>query len=108
MELIVKLCMFVPAVIGMTLIVTQSEIFKKTRSFVKSKSEFFGKLLSCVQCSGTWCGWILGFVLDLPYWGLAGFAGSFLAMLGEALLSYLNYGVGIPLEINEETNSSRN
>ena len=41
---------------GVTSIIVQSKLFKPFREWVGNKSAFFGKLTSCMLCSGFWVG----------------------------------------------------
>ncbi len=54
-----------------TLIVTESLLFKPLRRFVKMRSHYLGELVSCHLCFGTWVGFFLALVyrprlLDVP------------------------------------------
>lgn len=91
-----NLILFMLGVIGFTHIMVDSTIMAPLREWIASKESWWWKkvseILSCYQCAGTWCGFILGFLL----FGLSpimilisGFAGSFLAVLGSHLLAYL-------------------
>lgn len=71
--------------------------------------EFFHDLVHCVQCTGFWCGmfcglfllttdsyWSAGSFWNLPYlanrlimWLCCGFAGSFLASVGDILIEWM-------------------
>jgi hypothetical protein len=44
---------------GFTTIVVWGSIFENVRQWIKSKSNFFGSLISCVLCTSTWVGFIL-------------------------------------------------
>lgn len=48
---------------GMTSILVWGSIFETTRLFIKSKSKFFGDLISCTLCTSTWVGFFLSIVL---------------------------------------------
>ncbi len=41
---------------GITQIIVYGEIFDPLRQFLKNKSEWFGKLVSCPMCTGFWVG----------------------------------------------------
>lgn len=60
MEVLIK---FVLVSLGLTYIVTDSEIFRPIKARIKS--DFIWDLLSCPQCFGFWAGlgigWIYGF-----------------------------------------------
>ena len=42
------------ASIGLTIIVTQSFLFKPLREYLLSKNKYLGKLISCPMCFGFW------------------------------------------------------
>jgi len=48
---------------GMTSILVWGSIFESTREKIKSKSKFFGDLISCVLCTSTWVGFFLSVFL---------------------------------------------
>ncbi len=48
---------------GMTSIIVWGSIFENFRTWVKSKSKFFGDLISCVLCTSTWVGFLMSFIL---------------------------------------------
>lgn len=48
---------------GMTSILVWGSIFENARLKIKSKSKFFGDLISCTLCTSTWVGFFLSFVL---------------------------------------------
>ena len=95
------------AAIGLTLIVVDGSIFAPIRDALVEKSfdpiknkvvetfknpiGFLKDLTDCYQCSGVWVGWLLGLILkwSLVHTFAAGFASSFLALLGAALLNYI-------------------
>lgn len=55
--------MFLLAGVGITNIVVNASILEPLRDFIISKSTFFGKLISCMLCTGFWVGiflWIFG------------------------------------------------
>lgn len=47
---------------GITSIIVWGSIFENFREWVKSKSTFFGTLISCVLCTATWVGFGLSIV----------------------------------------------
>jgi hypothetical protein len=53
---LLKLVFVVFASYGMTTILVYGKIFEGARTFIKSKSNFFGELISCVLCTSTWVG----------------------------------------------------
>jgi cytochrome bd-type quinol oxidase subunit 2 len=50
---------FILAAAGVTMIVTQGEIFRPLREGIKMKSAFFGKLIECPMCFGVYAGWLV-------------------------------------------------
>jgi hypothetical protein len=55
----VSLIIFILAAAGVTMIVTQGEIFRPLRELIKSKSVIFGKLIECPMCFGVYAGWLV-------------------------------------------------
>ena len=51
------------AAYGMTSILVWGSIFESTRNWIKSKSKFFGDLLSCTLCTSTWVGFFFSIFL---------------------------------------------
>ena len=47
----------------MTSILVWGSIFESTRVWIKSKSKFFGDLISCTLCTGTWVGFFMSLFL---------------------------------------------
>lgn len=54
---------------GMTSILVWGSIFESIRQWIKSKSKFFGDLISCTLCTATW----VGFFMSLTLGGLMNF-----------------------------------
>lgn len=52
--------LFILAGIGITNIVVNASILDNPRDFIIHQSDFFGKLVTCMMCSGFWVGCILG------------------------------------------------
>lgn len=52
---------------GFTSIIVWGSIFESTRLFIKSKSKFFGDLISCTLCTSTW----VGFFMSICFGGLS-------------------------------------
>lgn len=48
---------------GITSIIVWGSIFEATRDWIKSKSNFFGDLVSCVLCTSTWVGFFMSIVI---------------------------------------------
>jgi len=47
----------------MTSILVWGAIFESTRVWIKSKSKFFGDLISCTLCTSTWVGFFMSLFL---------------------------------------------
>lgn len=58
-----KLILWAFAGYGMTSILVWGSIFESTRLYIKSKSKFFGDLISCTLCTSTWVGFFMSIVL---------------------------------------------
>ena len=54
-----ELLWFTLAGYGLTQILVYSSLFEKPRTFIKSKSDFLGELVSCPMCTGFWVGALL-------------------------------------------------
>lgn len=95
------------AAIGFLLIVKYGFIFSVPREYIKSKAlsinktfgKYIEKLLSCSQCLGFWCGFIIflltgileqSYHLLLYYSVLFGFITSFVGNLVDMLMSLLD------------------
>ena len=48
---------------GMTNILVWGSIFENQREWIKSKSKFFGDLISCTLCTSTWVGFFMSLFL---------------------------------------------
>jgi hypothetical protein len=70
------------ALMGITIIISSSEIFSGIREKVSEYSEFLGKLISCTMCTGFWVGFFfsllgisdisplfLGALISISSWG---------------------------------------
>lgn len=89
-----SLLFFSLSVIGLTnIIVDPATIMQPIRDFIEKKCHpWLNKLVSCYQCSGTWVGFICGYIIlshDPFIVFLSGMAGSFLATLSATFLNYL-------------------
>ena len=86
------LVLFIMGVIGMTHIIVDGEISEPVHAWVKPRLPVMARVMDCYQCSGFWCGIVLGLALlsDRPCVVFtAGCAGSFLAQYGWLLLDSL-------------------
>ncbi len=86
--------LFVLAVAGMTQIIINSEIIRPVDDWAKEilPVKIHHGLFECFQCSGFWCGILLGAILVSfnPFVILAcGCAGSFVADLSESIFKTL-------------------
>jgi hypothetical protein len=88
-----ELFLFTFGVIGMTHIIVDSSIFAPVRDWMKNHIfERIYRLFECYQCTGAWCGSLLGaFLISHDPWAIfaAGCAGSFLATFAATFLNYL-------------------
>lgn len=60
---------------GMTSILVWGSIFEKQREWIKSKSNFFGDLISCTLCTSTWVGFFLSIItggISQLFWDING------------------------------------
>lgn len=102
-----SLILFSLAVIGMTnIIVDPATIMQPVRNLIEQKGpSWLNKLVSCYQCSGTWVGFICGYILiskDIFVVFLCGMAGSFLATFAATYLNYLEAKSIIGVEQDEQ------
>ena len=86
--------LFILAVIGMTHIVVDSEIMEPVEDWAKGwlPTSLHNALFNCYQCSGFWCGIVLGLLIVSfnPCVVFAcGCAGSFLADFSETTFQFL-------------------
>jgi len=59
----VLLLFWMLAAYGMSSILVWGSIFENFRTWLKSKSTFFGDLISCMLCTSTWVGFFMSFFL---------------------------------------------
>jgi len=86
--------LFCLAVIGMTHILVDSKIMEPVDDWAKTRlpGTIHHALFECFQCSGFWCGIVLGVLIvshDPRVLFACGCAGSFLADLSESVFKYL-------------------
>jgi len=89
-----RLVLFALATVGLTnMIVDPATIFKPVRDLIdKSGIAWFSKLVSCYQCSGTWVGFLCGYLVvsrEPAEVFLCGLAGSYLATISATYMNYL-------------------
>jgi hypothetical protein len=106
--------LFVLATIGMTHIIVDSSIFSPVRSLLeKILPSYVYKVFECYQCSGTWCGFFIGWTLLVYPFDFdlvtkigivfsCGCAGSFLSTLAATFLNYLEARSIVDLGEEEE------
>lgn len=97
--------LFCLSVVGLTnIIVDPATIMQPIRNLIeKYMPKWFDKLVSCYQCSGTWVGFLCGYILvsrrpEIVF--LCGMAGSFLATFSATYLNYLEAKSIINVEDN--------
>lgn len=87
---------FALSTIGMSHIIVDGSIFESFRAFIKKQSEkykfsYFGTIVECYMCSGTWCGFLMGYVWInddiLKIFG-CGCAGGFLSNFAAIVINY--------------------
>lgn len=110
------------AAIGLLLIVKYGFIFDKTRNFIKDRAfainntlgVYIEKLLSCSQCLGFWCGFIVylltnllehDYTLIVYYSFLYGFIVSLLGNVTDMLITYLDE---VTYKIQNESKTDKN
>lgn len=89
--------MYIISTIGLCLIIVDGAIMEKPRQLFKSitnkmKIPFFGDVVDCYLCSGTWAGFFMGFVWishNLLEILACGFAGSFLCHSAAIILNWV-------------------
>lgn len=87
------------AAYGMTSILVWGSIFESQRNWIKSKSKFFGDLVSCTLCTSTWVGFFMSIVLggltsqfiDIPWIISVFFDGMFSAGSVWAVNAIIEY-----------------
>lgn len=98
-------CLFLLATIGMSHIIVDGSIMEPFRNLVKYVSEKIkmpkiGEMVECYLCSGTWCGFLMGYifivnrreVLDLNCFMVVfacGCAGGFVSNLAAMVLNWI-------------------
>lgn len=89
-----RIVLFALATVGLTnIIVDPAAIMQPVRDFIDRKMPaFFSKLVSCYQCSGTWVGFLCGYLIvskepEIVF--LCGMAGSYMATMSATYTNYL-------------------
>lgn len=101
-----SILLFSLSVIGFTnIIVDPAAIFAPVRSLIDDKGpKWLSKMVSCYQCTGTWVGFICGFLIfgsDLSTIFCCGMAGSFLATFSATYTNYLEAKSILGVEEND-------
>jgi hypothetical protein len=101
-----SLLLFALSVIGMTnIIVDPATIMQPTRDFIERRFHpWINKLVSCYQCSGTWVGFLFGYILvgkDPLVVFSCGMAGSFLATASATYMNYLEAKSVVGTDLDE-------
>lgn len=102
-----RIAIFALATIGLTnMIVDPAAIFQPIRDILdKSPSPWMRKLVSCYQCSGTWVGFLCGYMIvgsDPKTVFLCGMAGSYLSTMSATVTNYLEARSIVGVEENGE------
>ncbi len=100
--------LFILSTIGLTNIIVHGKILDVIglRSFLKKRlnSNFF-ELFECYECSGFWCGMIMGITLisDNPYYVIScGFAGSLLSQFYSEIVYLIRSKTDFLVEDNSD------
>jgi hypothetical protein len=106
MDSFTSFLLFALSVIGMTnIIVDPAYIMQPARDFIEKRCHpWVNKLVSCYQCSGTWVGFLFGYILigkDPLVVFSCGMAGSFLATLSATYMNYLEAKSVVETNFNE-------
>ena len=79
----IDLIEFLLSTIGLTLILTNSKLFKPFREWTKKKSKLLGYLSTCSMCSGFYSGLIVYFLYKITY---------IIPIINISLGELINYG----------------
>ena len=87
-----NLILFILASWGLTHILVSGKIFETPRNWIIIKSNFFGNILTCYQCTGFWSGFFIAgcfthnylyiFLLSLISSGICSFLNSIYVAIG--------------------------
>lgn len=94
-----KLMLWAFIAYGMSSIIVWGTIFEKQREWIKSKSKFFGDLVSCTLCTSTWVGFFMSImigglsseILDIPWIFSIFFDGMFTAGIVWAINAIIEF-----------------
>jgi hypothetical protein len=101
-----RILIFAMATVGLTnIIVDPAAIMQPVRDFIDKRCHpWIAKLVSCYQCSGTWVGFLCGYLLigkEPEVVFMCGMAGSWLATMSATVTNYLEAMSIIGVEDNE-------
>lgn len=107
--MIIQLILFILSTIGMTHIIVDGSIMEKFREFVKTlafrmKVPTLAGIVDCYLCSGTWCGFLMGYIWisNEPLKVFAcGCAGGFLANFAAAVINLIEASTIVNLPNDE-------
>ena len=93
----VNLILFIVSTIGMTHIIVDGSILERFRIFFKEYSKklyvpTLGSIVDCYLCSGTWCGFLMGYIWiskDPLEVFACGCAGGFLANFAATVSNWI-------------------
>lgn len=102
-----RIVIFALATVGLTnIIVDPATIFQPVRNLIdKWCHPWVSKLFSCYQCSGTWIGFICGYLIisrEPEYVFMCGMAGSYLATISATYMNYLEARSIVGVDENAE------
>lgn len=114
--MVIHFLLFVLSTVGMSHIIVDGSILQWLRDLVKKvansiKMPKLGGVVDCYMCSGTWCGFFMGWVwLTIDPWQIfaCGCAGGFLANFAAVLLNWLESQTVLhfPNETHNDVNST--
>ncbi len=99
----VNLLLFILVGVGITNLVVNASLLDNLRDIVIKESSFFGKLVTCMMCSGFW----IGCAVSLFYPSIGIIAGgaviSLLSYITGTILDYLNVLIAVKsIELEDE------
>jgi len=104
-----NLLMFFLGTVGMTQIIVDGSILEGFRKYFKIAFklvglEHLGSLVDCYLCTGTWCGFFMGYIWvshDPLEVFACGCAGGFLSSLGSSVLNWIESATIVNLPQDE-------
>lgn len=102
-----RMVLFALATVGLTnIIVDPAAIMQPVRDLIDKRCHpWIRKLVSCYQCSGTWVGFLCGYLVvgqEPSTVFLCGMAGSYLATISATYTNYLEARSIVGVEENAE------